>query len=180
MKLTAMLAAAAACAILTGCESPTPGLLSAEPVATVEDAAIDPALLGTWQEPGDHDLTAIVRQGDGGGYQIALVSGGGLTKFQAALFRVKDAEFLDLSPADDDDFRIPGHAIMRVWIDGPALTWAFLDSAWLKQKAATLATHTAGDKMQLFSPTAAVRAFVAAQGADDKAYGQMATWERVQ
>jgi len=100
--------------------------------------------------------------------------------FQAQFIRVKDAEFLDLSPSDDNDFRIPGHAIMRLWIDGPALKWAFLDSDWLKQQAAALLSHSADGKMQLFSPTAAVRAFVAAHGADDKAYGQVATWERVQ
>jgi len=180
MKLTSMFAAAAAFAILTGCESPTPGLLSAEPVATANDTAIDDALLGTWQERGSKDLVAIVRPADGGGYKIALMSGGGVMGFQAQFIRVKDAEFLDLSPSDDNDFRIPGHAIMRLWIDGPALKWAFLDSDWLKQQAAALLSHSADGKMQLFSPTAAVRAFVAAHGADDKAYGQVATWERVQ
>jgi len=180
MKLTSTLAALAAFAILTGCESPAPGLLSVEPVATAKDTAIDATLLGTWEEQGDKDLVAVIRQGDRGGYQIAVLSGSTVTAFQAQLFRVKDAEFLDLAPADDSDFRIPGHAIMRLWIDGPALHWAFLDSDWLKQQPASLATHSGDGKMQLFSPSAAVRAFVAANGLDDKAHGQIAAWQRVQ
>lgn len=178
MKLTAMLAALAAFTILTGCEASAPGLLSLEPVATDNDTAIDTALLGTWEELGDKDPVAIIRQGDSGGYQIAVVSGTSLMSFQAKLFRVGEAEFLDLAPIDDNDFRIPGHAIMRLWITGSALRWAFLDSDWLKQQTTALATHNGDGKMLLFSPTAAVRAFVAANGVDVKAYGKIATWQR--
>lgn len=180
MKLTSMLAALAAFAILTGCESGTPALLSLEPVATAKDATADPALLGTWQEQGDKDPLAIIRQGDQGGYQIAVFAGGSVTTFQAQLFRVGEAELMDLAPSDDNDFRIPGHAILRLWTSASALRWAFLDSDWLKQKAAALATHSGDGKMQLFSPAAAVRAFLDANGANDKAYGKVVTWERVQ
>jgi hypothetical protein len=179
MKLTLMFAALAALAILTGCESPAPGLLSLEPVATAKDTAIDAALLGTWEEQGSKDLFAIIRQGDSGGYRISVVSGGSVMGFQALMFRVGETEFLDTAPADDNDFRIPGHAVIRLWITGSTLRWAFLDSDWLKQQTTALTTHDAGGKMQLFSPTATVRAFVAANGADDKAYGEVATWQRV-
>ena len=180
MKLTSMLAALAAFAILTGCDTPTPGLLSLEPVATANDTATDSGLVGTWQSQGDKDMVAIVRQADDGGYQIAALTGASVTNFQAKLFRVKDAEFLDLSPADDNDFRIPGHAVVRVWIDGPAFHWAFLDSDWLKQHANSLATHDSDGKMLLLSPAADVRAFIAANGANDKAYGKETTWQKVQ
>jgi hypothetical protein len=180
MKLTAMLAALAAFAILTGCESGTPALLSLEPVATAKDAAADSALLGTWQEQGDKDPLAVIRLGDQGGYQIALFSGGSVTNFQARLFRVGDAELLDIAPSDDNDFRIPGHAVMRLWTGASVLRWAFLDSDWLKQKAAALATHSGDGKMQLFSPSADVRALIDANGASEKAYGKVAVWERVQ
>jgi hypothetical protein len=180
MKLTSMLVALAGVAMLTGCESPAPGLLSLEPVATAKDTAIDSALLGTWEEQGDKDLVAVIRQGDSRGYQIAVLSGSTVMTFQGQLFRVADAEFLDLAPGDDNDFRIPGHAVMRLWITGSALRWAFLDSDWLQQQAAALATHTGDGKMQVFSPSTAVRAFIAANGADDKAYGKVASWQRVQ
>jgi hypothetical protein len=180
MKLTAILAALAASAILTGCESPTPTLLSLEPVTTAKDTAIDAALLGTWEEPGDKDLTAIVRQGDQGGYQIAIVSGSSVLTFQAKLFRINQSEFLDLSPADDNDFRLPGHAIVRLWIDGSSLRWAYLDTDWLKQQAAALSTHTIDGKMQIFSTTTAIRAFLTTTGEDDKACGKPVTWQKAQ
>jgi hypothetical protein len=183
MTLTAILAAAAAFLILTGCESAGPALLSLEPVATAKETAIDSALLGTWEEQGDKDPVALIRPGDQGGYQILVLSGGSanssVISFQAQLFRMGDAEFLDLAPADDNDFRIPGHAIMRLWITSGALRWAFLDSDWLKQQTTALATHDGDGKMQLFSPSATVRAFIAANGANEKAYGQVATWQKV-
>jgi len=179
MKLTSILAALAAFAMLTGCEAPTPVLLSLEPVAAAKETAIDPALLGTWEEQSDKDLVALIRQGDHGGYQIAVLSGSTVITFQAQLFRVNDAEFLDLAPADENDFRIPGHAVMRLWINGSALRWAFLDSDWLKQQTTALAAHDGDGKMQLFSPSATVRAFIAANGANDKAYGKIAAWQKV-
>jgi hypothetical protein len=182
MKLTAILAAlaaSAASAILTGCESPTPTLISLEPVATAADTAIDSALLGTWEQAGDN-VIAIIRAADQGGYQIAVLSGSSVLGFQARLLRVDDAELLDLSPADDNDFRIPGHAILRLWVDGSALRWAFLDTGWLKQQAAVLIGHTGDGKMQIFSPSAAIRAFITAYGASDKAYGKVAMWQKAQ
>jgi len=179
MKLTAMPAALAAFAVLTGCESPTPTLLSLEPAATAKDAATDSALVGTWQEQGDKFPLTIIRPGDKG-YQIALFTDNSVTGFQAQLFRVGDAELLDLTPTDDNDFRIPGHAIVRIWTSSSVLRWAFLDSDWLKQRANALASHTVDGKMQLFSSTDAVRAFIDANGANDQAYGKVAIWERVQ
>ena len=179
MRLTAMLAATAAFTILTGCDSPAPGFLSVEPVATAQELAIDSALLGSWQS-GDRDTVAVIRQADSGGYQISLLSSNAVLPFQAQFFKVKDAEFLDLTPAEDNDFRIPGHAVVRLWIDAATLHWAFLDSDWLKQQAAPLAAHTGDGKMQLFAPGGSVRAFIAANGLDDKAHGDIATWQRMQ
>ncbi len=179
MKLAALLAALAASVILTGCDVAGPALLSLEAVATAKDTAIDGALFGTWEEQGDNGLLAIVRPADQGGYQIAVLSGTGVIGFQARLFYVNKIEFLDLAPSDDNDFRIPGHAVARVWIDGMALRWAFLDTDWMKQQASALATHNGDGKMQIFSPTDAIRAFVTAYGIDDKAYGKVMTWQKV-
>jgi len=183
MKLTSILATLAAFVTLTGCESPGPALGSLEPVATAKETAIDPTLLGTWEEQGDKDLVAFIRQGDHGGYQIAVLTGmsanSSVMTFQAQLFHVGDADFLDLAPSDANDFRIPGHAIMRLWINAGALRWAFLDSDWLKQQTTALATHDCDGRMQLFSPSATVRAFIAANGANDKAYGNVAAWQKV-
>jgi hypothetical protein len=180
MKLASILLLSAGIALLTGCEPIVPSLLSVEPVATAKDSAIDPSLIGTWEQQGEKDLLAIVRPADLGGYQIAVLSGGSVLTFQAKLFRVKQSEFLDLAPSDDNDFRIPGHAIARVWMDGAAFRSAFLDSDWFKQQCAALITHSGGDKMQLFSPTAAIRALLDASGESEKAYGKVITWTRAQ
>jgi uncharacterized lipoprotein YajG len=48
MKLTSMLLTVAGFMILTGCDTPTPALLSLEPVATAQDTTFDAALLGAW------------------------------------------------------------------------------------------------------------------------------------
>ena len=180
MKLASILLLFAGLGILTGCEPIVPSLLSVEPVATAKDAAIDPSLVGTWEQQGEKDLLAIVRPADQGGYQIAILSGGSVMTFQAKLFRVNQSEFLDLAPSDDNDFRIPGHAIARVWIDGGSFRSAFLDSDWFKQQCAALITHSGDNKMQLFSPTAAVRSLLAASGESDKAYGKITTWSKAQ
>jgi len=179
MKLT-MLATITAIAMLTGCESPAPTMLSIEPIATAKDTTIDAGLIGTWEEPGDHDLIAIVRSSDQGGYQIAVLSGNSVASFQAKLIRVNDMEFLDLAPGDDNDFRLPGHAVMRLWPNGASLRWAFLDSDWLKEQAAALYTHSSDGKMQIFSPAESVRAWIVANGGNDKAYGKVVTWEKAQ
>ena len=179
MKLTPLLLALAAFLVLTGCDTPTPVLLSLEPVATAQDTKVNAALLGAWEAAGDKDTLCIIRKDDRSGYQITVLGGTTPLGFQAQLFRVGDVELLDLTPSDDNDPRIPGHAVARFWLSGGALRWAFLDSDWLKQQTTALAIHDADGKMVLFSPSAAVRAFIAANGASDKAYGKVATWQRM-
>lgn len=180
MKFASTLLIVAALSVLAGCETVVPSLLSVEAVATPKEGATNSALFGTWEEQGEKDVLAIVRPADQGGYQIAILAGGSVMSFQARLFRVKQSEFLDLAPSDDNDFRMPGHAIARVWIDGGAFRSAFLDSDWFKQQCAALITHSGGDKMQLFSPTAAIRALLDATGENDKAYGKVTTWTKAQ
>jgi len=180
MKLTSMLAALAGFLALTGCETPTPVLLSLEAVATAQETAIDPALVGAWEDPSDSSTLCVIRRSEHSGYQIVVLAGNSPVAFQAQLFKVGDVELLDVAPADDNDFRIPGHAVARVWPTAGSLRWAFLDSDWLKQHAASLATHDSEGKMLLLSPAADVRAFIAANGANDKAYGKETTWQKVQ
>ena len=180
MKLTSILPIFAGLAMLTGCETVTPSLLSVEPVATAKDSAIDPSLIGTWEEQGEKDLLAVVRPADQGGYQITILAGGSLMTFQAKLFHVDQSEFLDLAPSDDNDFRVPGHAIARLWIDSGSFRSAFLDSDWFKQQCGGLITHSGDSKMQLFSPTAAVRTLLAVSGESEKAYGKVTTWTKAQ
>jgi hypothetical protein len=178
MKLTSMLLVLAGALVLTGCD--TPALLSLEPVVTGQDAAFDPTLLGTWEADHGNDLCIIRRDGDTG-YAITHVSGGSVRQFSARLFCVGEASVLELTPEGTDDFQIAGHAVVRIWTGGGTLRWAYLDTEWLRKQAAQLLPNRADDKrMVLTAPGAAVRAFVAKFGVDDKAHGDAFEWQRVQ
>jgi hypothetical protein len=179
MKLTWMLPALAAFLILTGCDNPSPTLLSLDPVASDKDSAVDSALVGSWESAGDHTI-CVVRRDDHLGYQFTVLSGINALSFQAQLLHVEDAELLDVTPTDDNDFRVPGHALVRIWTSGGALRWAFLDSDWLKKQAEKLVTRESGGKLLLLSPAEAVRDFIAKNGASEKAYGKVATWQKLQ
>ena len=180
MKLTSMLLTVAGFMILTGCDTPTPALLSLEPVATVQDTTFDAALLGAWESSDDKGTLCIIRRDDHNGYQIMVLAGSAPLGFQAQLFRIGNVELLDVIPSEDSDFRIPGHAIARIWPSADSLRWAFLDSDWLKRQTTPLAAHAADGKTLLLSPSAAVRAFISANGENDKSYGNVATWQKMQ
>ena len=178
MKLTSMLLAFAGALILTGCD--TPALLSLDPVATDQDAAFDPTLLGIWGADQDKDLCIIRRDGESG-YAITYVSDGNVRQFGARLFRVGEASMLDLTPESSDDFQVAGHAVVRIWTGGGTLRWTYLDTDWLRKQASQLLLNRADDKrMVLTAPGVAVRAFVAKYGVDDKAHGNATEWQRVQ
>ena len=185
MKLISMLPALAGLVVLAGCDTPTPSVLSLQPVATDQEAGIDAGLIGAWDAGGSDDEVCVIRRNsdkDGDhGYRITHLGGDSQMAFEASLFSVGDARFLDLAPANDDDFHLGGHAVVRIWPEGGGLRWAFLDSDWFKQQAASaLANHTSEKKMLLLAPGPTVRSFIAKYGADDWAYGKVATWQRVQ
>ena len=175
-----MLLALAGCLFLTGCDE-TPSLLSIDPVVTDKDSKSDPALAGTWESADDKGPLYIIRSSEKGGYDLICVETGGSAPltFHGQLFRVGEAELLDLAPTEESDFRIPGHAFARIWTGG-TLRWTFLHSDWLKQQAGKLATRMVGDRMLVLSPGEAVRAFLEANGENEKAYGPIAMWRRIQ
>jgi hypothetical protein len=178
MKLTSMLLALAGALILTGCDNPA--LLSLEPVVTDQEAVFDPTLLGAWGANPDKDLCIIRRDGETG-YAVTYLSGGSVRQFTARLFRVGEASMLDLTPDGSDDFQIAGHSVVRIWTGGGTLRWTYLDAEWLRKQAAQLLPNRADDKrMVLTAPGAAVRAFMAKYGVDDKAHGDTTEWQRVQ
>jgi hypothetical protein len=178
MKLTSMFLALAGALILTGCDSPA--LLSLDPVVTDQEAVFDPTLLGTWGTNQDKDLCILRRNGDSG-YAITYVSDRSARQFVARLFRVGESSMLDLTPDGTDELQIAGHAVVRIWTKGGTLRWAYLDTEWLRKQASQLLPNRTDDKrLVLTAPGAAVRAFVAKYGVDDKAHGDIVEWQRVQ
>ena len=97
------------------------------------------------------------------------------------MFQIDDAKLLDLVAKSDDPFTLPVHLLLRVWPEGGTLRFAFLETDWLKDQAKQqLPTHAVGDRTVIAAPVAAVQAFVAKYGADDKAHQEPEILYRVQ
>jgi hypothetical protein len=174
MKPVLLIATLASLA-MTGCSD----LLSVDPIATKEMAVKDANLVGAWTAQADDSGTVIVRQKDAG-YEIQYVDGESVSRFRALVFRVGNAEFLDVTPQNEVPFSIAGHALVRVWTSAATLRWAYLDSEWLRGQAGkTLESRKIGKQLLVTSPGDAVLELVKKFGADDKAHGDIVTWNKL-
>lgn len=165
MKYTNLALALAAAMSLTGCSD----LVSLHPIVTGQQALTDSNLAGTWK---DSDKNLIVIQQDGSSYAITYTEGKGESlKFTATIFKSGDAELLDLVNESDTVLQVPVHAAVRVWSEGSVLRWTFLDSKWLRERAAQeLVMEQTGKMHLLLSPGETVRAFLLKYGGDPQAY----------
>ncbi len=164
--------------MLTGCEVPTPSLLSLESAATVQEA-LDRSLAGVWTSDDSDQDVCIIRAKENG-YEVGYISGNSPRGFSARLIRAGDARILELKPDGDDDFSVAGYSYARVWTEGNGLRWAFLDSDWFKEQLAALPKYTNDRHMLLLAPGAAVRAALEKYGTDEKACSKQVTWQRMQ
>jgi len=179
MKPILMMPVAALGLILTGCEVPTPSVLSLETAVTDQEAPPDISLAGAWESSKAEQMCLIHKDKDNA-FEIVFLSGESRLAFEGRIFRAGDAQILDLKPEGNDDFRVPGHAFARVWVEGGALRWAFLDSDWLKERLKALPSYIADDKTLLLATGPAVRAFIEKAGVDERAYSTQVTWQRMQ
>jgi hypothetical protein len=167
MRIPQLLLAVAGTLLCTGCSE----LIALRPFVTDREAVQDARLLGVWT--GDDDLY-MVRQ-DGDGYTIGYSEKKSVAVYnlKAKMLKVGEARILDLTPAEDDAFRIAAHTPLRVWIEGATLRVAFLDSKWLRERAsAQLAVQELGDRLLITSPEEEVTRFLLAYGGDDRACGK--------
>ncbi len=181
MKSIFALPAVAAALTLTGCEVPTPSLLSLEPVVKEQEAPPDILLAGVWESADSGQVCLIHKAKDKENVlEIAYLSGDSRLAFTGRLFRAGDARILELKPEGDDEFHVAGYSFARVWIEGNQFRWAFLDSEWLKQQMAAIPSHTAENKSLLLAPGPVIRAFLEKFGADERACSTNVTWQRMQ
>ena len=177
MRISQLALALAGTLMCTGCSE----MISLHPFVTDGEAVQDPQLPGVWVDGSDSDNpTFIVRQ-DSNGYTISHSdkSSPAVYKLKAKMLKVGDARILDLTPAEEDAFQIAAHTPMRVWMEGATLRMAFLDSKWLREKAAAqLATQPEGDRLLIVSPQADVTRFLLTYGGDDLACGKIDTLTR--
>ena len=179
MRFAMILAAAAGALVLGGCDSPA--LISMGPAVTEQGAVFDTSLLGTWEAKQGGDL-CVLRRGEGNAYVVTYVSDGSARKFEGRLFPAGQARVMDLSPQDSDDFQISGHALVRILSSGDTLRWAYLDTDWLRQRAAgeLASRQREGGKLVLTAPTAPLAAFLANYADDVRAHGGIEEWQRLQ
>ena|ERR1700694_5375476 len=173
----ATLALMTAAVVLTGCESNS--LISLDPFVTAQEAVFDAGLVGTWTDgQGDDPGQCIIRRNGEGAYKVTYVGGDATMQFDAVLFRAGDASVLDSTPAKkDDDFSVAGHVPVRVWIEGSQLRWAYLDSEWLREQASRqLAGRSIEKRMLLVAPA---HDFLMKYAADERAHGNITTWQRM-
>ena len=164
--------------LLTGCSS----LVSINSFG--EPSEIDPALAGTWKR---NDEIFVLHPGDAT-YTILYTgaSDSGAVRLEGRLLKTAEFEVLELtSAAAPDPFQIPAHLWVRVWPEESVLRWAYLDSAWLKEKARQhLTTQVLGEaftkRMLLAAPEADVRSFLLRHAADRRAFGDIRVMQRVQ
>ena len=177
MKLTFLALALAGTLICTGCSE----VITLHPFVTDKDAVQEPRFAGVWV---DGDNLYIVRP-DGNSYTVAYSNSDkdshAVYKLNAKLLKVAGATILDVPPAEDDAFRVPAHTPVRVWADGAALRFAFLDSKWLREHAqAELAVEQVNDRWLITSPQEAVTRFLLTYAADERAFGKVNTLTRQQ
>ena len=157
MRIPQLVLAVAGTLMCTGCSE----LISLHPFVSDKEAVQDARLLGVWV---DEDDTYLVRQ-DGNGYRIDYTEkkATNVYKLKARMFKVGDARILDLTPVEEDPFRVAVHTPVRVWFEGATLKIAFLHSQWMKD-------HAAAERMLITSPDEAVTHFLMTYGSDDRAY----------
>ena len=166
MRIPLLLLAAAGTLMCTGCSD----FVSLRPFVTDKDAVQDARLLGVWV---DEDGEVYTVSQDGNGYAIGYSEKKASTVYHLTgkMLKAGDARILDLTPVEEDAFRIPVHAPLRVWMEGATLRVAFLGSKWLLEQArAKLAVQEVGDRLLITSPGEAVTRFLATYGGDDRAH----------
>lgn len=179
MKRILMLPVVALGVILTGCDIPTPSVLSLEPAVTDRDATPDVPLAGVW-ESSNSDQVCLIHKEKDGAFSIMFLSGETPVPLKGRLFRAGDAMILDLEPEGDDYFRISGHAFARIRVEGSTLRWAFLDSDWCKEQIKALPSYAAGNRTLLLANGPAVRAFIEKAAVDERSLSTQVTWQRMQ
>jgi hypothetical protein len=145
-------------------------LLSLHPLYTAQDRVLDPALEGRWENA--DNLLTVTR--DGIAYQVTLqpkTSPSQPQEFEVRLLDLGGVRMADIIPTDG----MLGHMFLRVRVAGGELRFAFLDSAWLRQRIGYEDVHVAKGNTQavLIARTPELRKQVkkyvaAAQAYDDE------------
>jgi hypothetical protein len=150
MKTRNLIAIGAAAILLAAC------FPSVNPFYQDKDVIFDSHLVGEWKEKsdaGDFPNIWAFEQSTNKGYDLTVTEQGKTGKFSAHLFKLSDAQFLDLIPTDCNYATnqaelvaysmFPGHLVMRVGQIEPELKIAACDYDWLAKYLETNSTAIA-------------------------------------
>jgi hypothetical protein len=137
MKKQNIIAIVAAAVLLAAC------IPSVNPFYTDKDVIFDGQLLGRWQEKGNTNAPEIwtfEKSGDKA-FKLTVLEQGKTGEFEAHLFKIKNEQFLDLTPsrcefgASQADLiaysMFPGHLLVRVPQIDTELKLSFFNFDWL-------------------------------------------------
>ena len=151
---------------LTGCSK----MASLNTFITEDEATIDPALIGVWQDKDGED-TYVVKQA-GRAYSITGTDKSSTFKLEARLLETGDVKIIDITAKDPAPGQIPVHMPLRFSLQGATLRIAFLDSDWLRQLAVQqLGAQNAEGRTVSGASGDAVRNFLVKYGGDPRAQG---------
>jgi hypothetical protein len=164
-----LIAIGAAAILLAAC------IPSVNPFYQEKDVIFDPHLLGEWSDKeANNPETWVFEQSTNKGFDVTVTEQGKTGKFRAHLFKLNDAQFLDVIPTDCNyapnqaDLvafsMFPGHLLMRVAQIEPELRFSACDYDWLQKYLETnstaIAHHTEYEHIVLTDSTANLQKFV--------------------
>jgi hypothetical protein len=153
-------------------------LLSLHALYTAQDNAVDPALVGKWENKDDVLLIERFSRLASDFYEVKLQSKKDPSeskKYEVRLVNIGGVRFADLLSAD-----IIGHMILRVRVSGDQLDFAFFDSEWLRERIPHEKVDLANNRKQavLTAKTPELRNLVAKYASEPKAYDEEVTFRR--
>lgn len=122
----------AALVLLAGCV-----VTSIYPYYTAKDLTFDPALLGTWSDPDKTNADAetwTFEQLGAQTYKWTVCEADKTNLFDAHLFTLGGARFLDALPRERHEYNTPAHILLRVTRLQPQLELEVLDYDWLAKQ----------------------------------------------
>jgi hypothetical protein len=189
MKTTIRIAAGLALsALFAGCVA-----TSVYPFYTAKDVIFEPALVGTWGEPGSTNATNEqwrFEKAEGQAYKLTVQEKEKPSEFDTCLFKLKGVLFLDLCPRERPDNSLPLHYLLKVNRLGPSLEVSLLDYDWLTkliEKNPRAVRHiivpkklgeSDGGNLVLTADTAELQKFIVKHMNSEEAFGKSQVLER--
>lgn len=128
MKSLLLLVALISVVGMTGC-GPT---LSLHPLYTDKEVVSDLPLEGKWTDEDAKEVWSVSKSKDH--YEAVQLGNGNSEKYELHVVRLEQLRFLDITDNDTPSLAIPGHMIVKIWMEGEQLRIQAMDTDWLKQK----------------------------------------------